>query len=358
MNVFDSFDFRDLFRAGILRYTDEGDKDDNMIYLHILDCIGALSSIQKRRENIHLKTKKQNTNDQVAESNRRIFWQVVRELADKELPLADRKVSTSSEINWAQYRVLDVFPDEAKRLDGRSWLPLHWAMSLPITDIQDIENLIIAKPERLNILTTEFGLNPIHLACLTNGRVDVVHLLMDHLPLDERCVTSSHDGSTPLHLAVRSSSNSLAFVRELVRLYPSALEMGDSEKNTPLHCVSAVSSEGPQILQALLDAAPQTAQKRNCLGELPLHHLIKSSPPVSPEMIATLLAAYPDAVNIRDRSGCLPIHIAVKYASVQIFQMIAEENMVNLTVMTDEPISLRRSASVAHIAVQFQKLDI
>jgi ankyrin repeat protein len=263
MNVFDSFDFRDLIRAGLIQYTNEGDKDDNMIYLHILDCIGALSRIQKRRENIHLKTKKRNTNDQEAESNRRIFWQVVRELADRELPLADRKVSNSSEINSAQYSiVLDVFPDEAKRMDGRSWLPLHWAMSLPSTDIQDIENLIIAKPERLNILTDEFGYNPIHLVCLTNGRVDIVHLLMDHLPLGKRNVTTRYDGSTPLHLAVRSSSNSLAFVRELIRLCPSALEMGDSGQNTPLHCVSTVSSEGPQILQALLDAAPQTAQKK------------------------------------------------------------------------------------------------
>eukprot|EP01035_Chromulina_nebulosa_P008256 gene8256-11189_t len=279
MNVFDSFAF-DSFYA---------DESDDLMYLHILDCIGALFCNHKRREKIYFKTENRNKNDQVADSNRRIFWQAVRELADQELTLGDRKVADSSKINSAQSKVLNVFPDEAKRLDGRSWLPLHWAVSLPNTDIQDIENLIIAQPDRLNILTSEFGFNPIHLACL-NARVDVVHLLMDHLPLDERYVTSRYDGSTPLHMAVRSPSNSLALVRELIRLYPRALKMEDRHRNTPLHCVSTVSSEGPQILQALLDAAPQIVQTKNYLCELPLHRLLKSSPPVSPEMIATLLA--------------------------------------------------------------------
>ena len=144
------FAFRDSIRAGLISYSEESDKDD-MMYLHILDCIGALSRIQKNMGKIHLKTENRNKYDPVAASKRRIFWQAVRELADQEILLANKKDKNSSEINSAQSRVLNVFPDEAKRLDGRSWLPLHWAVSLPNTDIQDIENLIIARPEAVKI---------------------------------------------------------------------------------------------------------------------------------------------------------------------------------------------------------------
>ena len=152
MNVFDSFAF-DSFYA---------DESDDMMYLHILDCIGALSRIQKRSGKMYLKTENRNKYNPLAESKRRIFWQAVRELADQEILLANKKDKNSSEINSAQSRVLNVFPDEAKRLDGRSWLPLHWAVSLPNTDKLDIENWIIARPEAVKICISSSSCNPIY----------------------------------------------------------------------------------------------------------------------------------------------------------------------------------------------------
>eukprot|EP01035_Chromulina_nebulosa_P015547 gene15547-20606_t len=134
--------------------------------------------------------------------------------------------------------------------------------------------------------------------------------------------------------------------------------MGDSNENIPLHRVQTKSSEALQILQALLDAAPQTAWTKNRLTDLPLHSFLrrcvhKNSSLVAPEMVSILLAAYPDAVDIRGCERCLPIHIAAASASVQVLQMIAEENMANLSALTGDG----NGYSVAHLAVRNVNLE-
>jgi hypothetical protein len=74
-------------------------------------------------------------------------------------------------------------------------------------------------------------------------------------------------------------------------------------------------------------------------------------------MIAPLLEAYPDAINIRDGSGYLPVHIAAEYSSVHVFRMLAEENMANLTLTSDDH-HRDFHVSIAHLAVKSPNLDI
>ena len=342
------YSLRDSFRTGLHC---PGNSDEDMICSIILDCIGTLTRIHKGPDR---RARYENKYSLLA-SKRRVFWQALREVADQNL--VESQEEDFCEINSALSTMLDSFPHDNKKLlnDGCSWLPLHWAVSLPNVNILDIKTLITAQPEAVSTLTTRsFGYNPVHLACMANARVEVLHLLQAHFPLWGESVASCY-GFTPLHLAVKYSS-SPALVRELVRLYPPALEMEDEDGDIPLHLISSKSSEGLQILQALLDAAPHTAQyPADGLQELPLHRLLEScggdSSPMVMEMVSTLLAAYPDAVNIRDTLRTLPIHYAAAHAPVQVFQMIAEENMANLTAVDS------RGWSVASMAVMYMRLE-
>eukprot|EP01036_Dinobryon_divergens_P033707 gene33707-43565_t len=276
MNVDEKcFEFRDSIRAGLsYRYSEESDKDD-MMYLHILDCIGALSRIQKRSGKMYLKTENRNKYNPLAESKRRIFWQAVRELADQEILLANKKDKKSSEINSAQSRVLDVFPDEAKRLDGRSWLPLHWAVSLPNTDIQDIENLIIARPEAVKICISSSGFNPMHLACMANARVEVIAeenianltVMMD----DGHC--DSVESTFVAHIAVRFEQ--LDILRYIQSVKPELLLSEDSIEDLPISYMvydylSSPMSVASEILRFLLhhcrSIIPEKAVGRDPFG--------------------------------------------------------------------------------------------
>ena len=290
-------DFRDSIRAGF-HYSEKNDED--MLYHHVLDCIGALIyTHQMRRRGVA--------------SKRRVFWQAVQQIAALQL---------AGGTNSAFSSVLDVFPDASfLKSDDRYWLPLHLAVSLPHTDIQDIESLITAQPEAVSTLIRSSGYNTVHLACMANARVEVLHLLQAHFPLWGESVTP-YNRFTPLHLAVKYSS-SPALVREHTRLYPAALDMRDRSDNLPLHCIQTESINGPQILQALLDAVPHTARALGGGNALPLHRLLKRCDEdsfVAPEMVSILLAAYPGAVDSEVYGGRLPIHFAAAHAPVQVFQ--------------------------------------
>jgi ankyrin repeat protein len=87
-------------------------------------------------------------------------------------------------------------------------------------------------------------------------------------------------GDSPLHCAVKYS-HSVELVRELISMYPAALEMTNEDHDTPLWVIACSNNnffeEEDEILQMLLEAAPQTARivvNPKQFNRLPLHSLI------------------------------------------------------------------------------------
>ena len=204
------------------------------MFMHILDCIGSLSCIrayQKKRRSI------KDDGHELMSSKYRVFWQAIREIADREITqegTAGKEKTASIPDNMALNFVLRCFPDESKRSDGRTWLPLHFAMSLPTVSLVDVQTLFAVNPASIKTHTREDKkLNPCHLAAMMkNPQIEVIRQLQIYYP---RLGSSlAYDSNTPLHLAAMYS-HSVALVRELVQLRPAALEMKNDQGNTPLH---------------------------------------------------------------------------------------------------------------------------
>lgn len=86
--------------------------------------------------------------DAVLRSKFCVFWQALQEIADQELK---SEVSASQEEENDLMNEMKNFPDKSKLPDGRMWLPLHFAMFLPNTDLVDIRTIIAAQPQAISI---------------------------------------------------------------------------------------------------------------------------------------------------------------------------------------------------------------
>eukprot|EP01036_Dinobryon_divergens_P061861 gene61861-biopygen30705 len=162
------------------------------------------------------------------------------------------------------------------------------------------------------------------------------------------------DGSTPLHLAAEFS-NSVALIQQLIQLNPQALELRSTKGDLPLSCVSRNRyPTAPEILKALIDAAPQTIRLPHN-ENLPLHRLLYQyrhdrecdylDEKIKAKLVLVLLEAFPDSVNIPGGISILPIHLAARISSVDILKIITEANPENLSMVH------HLYGTVAHCAV-------
>ena len=147
------------------------------MFMHILDCIGSLSCI---REDQKMRRSIKDEGHELISSKYRVFWQAIREIADREITLEGTAVTekTSSIPNSFDNTplnfVLNCFPDKVKRSDGRTWLPLHFAVSLPTVDVVDVQALFAANPAAIKAHTSkDKKLNPCHLAAYVCMYVNV-----------------------------------------------------------------------------------------------------------------------------------------------------------------------------------------
>lgn len=319
--------------------------DEDYLFMHILDCIGALSCIRADQQ-------AKSTNEQgnsLLTSKHRVFWLAVREIAEREAVLMEAKYSLSVPDNVPFEFVLNCFPDDSKLYDGRAWLPLHFAVSLPTANIMDVETLYSANPAAVTSYTDPINkMNPCHLAAMINNpRLDVIQRLQVYYP--PLGSSLAYHSNTPLHLAVMHST-SAAMVRELARFYPAALEMRNSTCETPLSVVtSSVPRAAFEKLQVLVEVAPQTVRILNPDDghSLPLHQLLcHDNPPQLMDMIAMLVESFQDSVNIPDGNGWLAIHHAVWTSSCDALKFIAEANMMNLRAHAPG------FGSVAHLVIR------
>lgn len=101
--------------------------DCNGLMRHILDCLGALK--------IRIKDDKT-----VNQSLKNVFRAAAISFLDH-ITAFDPIDSNS-----ALKHLMEVFPDEVKRRDGRSWLPLHWAAALESTTVEDLRIIVRDRP--------------------------------------------------------------------------------------------------------------------------------------------------------------------------------------------------------------------
>ena len=239
----------------------------------------------------------------------------------------------------------------------RTWLPLHFAVNSPDTDLdEDIGTILISQPQAIKLMKIDdvYEFNSFHLAVIVvedPSGVEVIQLLQANcafvgLPLVEK-------SNTALDLAVMHS-NSVAVVQELIQSYFPALEMRNNEDQTPLCMIYKNSTSAAlRILHVLLDAAPHVAQIVNNLKLelLPLNEIVfqyrsKRYHHEQPKIIAVLVAAYCGAVN--------RYHISIHFAAgidVRVLKKVIDE--ANLNNLSSAVID-----SVVDVAIKWRKLDI
>ncbi len=87
--------------------------DCHSMMRHVLDCLGAIR-VRARLDH------------KLSDSGREIFKGACLKFLDA---IVDKEDETHED-GSAVHKLMNVFPNERKKRDGRSWLPLHWAASL------------------------------------------------------------------------------------------------------------------------------------------------------------------------------------------------------------------------------------
>ena len=285
------------------------------VFFYVLEAVSAISKFQS------------SDIDELDAAKCRIFWRTLREITRHEIEEDD-----ASAENIPFKAVWKDFPDKEMKKDGRMWLPMHFAVSVPDINADDIDLLYEHQPESIKQECNGADiLTPCHLAVMAKDpNMDLIERLKEYDPTFGRSITKNNN-STFLHLAAEYS-NSVELIMELISIFPEALEMRNSDGFTPLlRCFTNRTPEAPDILQALVDAVPQTAREEDPYdGATPLHYLLGGSykiPETSKErMVPILLRAFPEAVNIPDRYGRLPIHKAARSSNAAVMKELIEAN--------------------------------
>ena len=177
---------------------------------HILDCTASLRTLQKIQSSLvdqHLVSSKNTV--------------LVKALS---------MIILSTDLDADATALLEVFPDETKKVDGRNWLPLHWAIVVQEdnkkTDDLDMiyatDPLALQRQSRqipaLGNTKTQFGYSPAHLLCMRkqpNMQLIKTFMTRDARAFAQRC-SDKYDANPPmqeengrscLHLAASYSEN-------------------------------------------------------------------------------------------------------------------------------------------------------
>lgn len=136
--------------------------------------------------------------------------------------------------------------------------------------------------------------------------------------LSQAAYFQNDKNTTPLHL-LACQHPPLDLLERIIQLAPDTLKVQDFEGRLPIHLACA-HTPSLKIVKVLLDLYPESTQVKNQSGCLPLHTALKNK--ASFEVVRMLLDNYPKAAELPDNDGMLPLHYACKvgasYESLQI----------------------------------------
>ncbi|KAK1734117.1 ankyrin repeat domain-containing protein [Skeletonema marinoi] len=149
-------------------------------------------------------------------------------------------------------------------------------------------------------------------ACI-NERVDegIIQCLLEYFPA---AVSANYLGQTPLHLnfACGNKNMTLNIIQLLIDAAPDSVRSVTNRGRMPLHnlCMNKILDKAAalEILTLLIEKCPEAIRHANNNGDLPIHIAAKTSK--STEFFRMLIEAYPGSERITDPAGNLPLHYA------------------------------------------------
>lgn len=193
--------------------------------------------------------------------------------------------------------------------DVAGHLPLHAFCGLSIvnTDLQlKLFSYLLELHPRAVIQKDSKGNLPLHIAL---ERPDCNVMVVSHI-LEKNSKTASvinGEGSLPLFIACRNSSIDPEVIQDLVLAYPEAAEKvvcGCLALHQLMYCGNTSAS----AISYLLTSNPAAALTANSHGNLPLHLLCgRPTPHVTMENVRLLVDAYPKGLSQPNKAGQTPI---------------------------------------------------
>lgn len=138
----------------------------------------------------------------------------------------------------------------------------------------------------------------LHDACQHQKSSTVVKLA--HACAEEALMVDDH-GSTPLHIACWGNPP-VDVIQALLDACPQTVADQDVDGNNPLHIAASHPEMSVEVIRALLEACPVAVSAKNKEGLMPLHMACRNAPRNEP-VIAVLIEAYPQALETRTKVG-------------------------------------------------------
>ena len=210
--------------------------------------------------------------------------------------------------------LVDRYPQAIMRLDKSGRLPIHNLCSRTssvLDSVKVIEQFFKLEP---NCVCSEDAKRqiPLHMACWGSKDRQLVSLLIKLFPQGVKKKDDS--GNLPIHLAASSCPK---LVPILLKSFPESIDIPTRERRHALHLACRYSpssfndNDYHKGIVELIKAGPQHASTPYQSSKmLPLHQVCANG--LSMEVVKALVEAYPDAVKIPDANGDLPAHHVVR----------------------------------------------
>ena len=125
-----------------------------------------------------------------------------------------------------------------------------------------------------------------------------------------------------LHYACSCNSVALTFIKELIGIYPSAVQICDSNGGLSFHHACRV-HRSEDVIFLLHQHYPEAIRMKDRWNRLPLHYVLMKAR--SEQMIRFFLNKYPNAAHEKDIWYTTPLHFAAKCQEVSILRLLIQE---------------------------------
>jgi len=145
--------------------------------------------------------------------------------------------------------------------------------------------------------------------------------LWTHQDAEERCAAAYIRGqanATPLHLMCKLNNPPPDLIQDIVDAAPDVASWTDSHGWLPLHHACA-NGASPDVLRLLIDAYPDGKITQDSLNRTPLHFYATRNSDNPASMVENVeLLCDSGAAELTDRGGMLPMHYACAYGTSDI----------------------------------------